>query len=59
MVAKYFTSTVACSCEGWRWRHRCRHVDELRRAREIIQKAELKWQEAKDGHQRSGTERRG
>ena len=44
-VARYFTTVSACSCQGWRWRHRCRHVDELRKAREIIEANEAKWED--------------
>ena len=47
--ARYFTTIDpdACSCEGWRWRHDCRHVRELRAALEIIRANELKWRESK------------
>ena len=43
--AKYFTSANpdGCSCPGWYWRHRCRHVDELRAAEELISSIRTKW----------------
>ena len=45
--SKHFTtaSPPACSCPGWKWRHRCRHVDELRRALELVAAVEKKWAE--------------
>ena len=45
--ARYYTSIApdACSCPGWYWRHRCRHVDELRRALELVAAVEKKWSE--------------
>ena len=46
-AARYFTTIDACSCPGWYWRHRCRHVEELRRAHEIIEATERKWEAKK------------
>ena len=46
LPAKYFTSETACSCPGWYWRHRCRHVEELRGAVELVAAHAAKWDEA-------------
>ena len=43
--ARYYTSESACSCPGWKWRHRCKHVDQLRRALALVAAVEKKWVE--------------
>ena len=45
--SKYFTTAdpPACSCPGWYWRRRCRHVDELRVALALIASNRAKWVE--------------
>ena len=45
--SKYFPAAdpPACSCPGWYWRRRCRHVDELRVALALIASNRAKWVE--------------
>ena len=46
-ASKHFTTIDpdACSCPGWYWRRRCRHVDELRAAQALVAAVEKKWVE--------------
>ena len=46
-ASKHFTSIDpdACICEGWKWRHRCKHVDELRKAEAVVASNRAKWEE--------------
>ena len=50
--SKYYTTAdpPACSCEGWKWRHLCRHVDELRRALELVEANAHKWEKREHEH---------
>ena len=43
--SKHYTSIDpdACSCPGWYWRQRCRHVEELRQAVELVEANRRKW----------------
>ena len=40
----------ACSCPGWRYRHYCRHVRELRAASRVVESYKAKWEELKNGN---------
>lgn len=48
---RYYTTIDpdACSCPGWRYRHYCRHVRELRAASRVIESYRLKWEETEQG----------
>ena len=46
-ASKHFTTIDpdACSCPGWYWRRRCKHVDQLRAALALVAAVEKKWVE--------------
>ena len=43
--SRYYTRESACSCPGWYWRRRCRHVDELQAALALLAANRAKWVE--------------
>ena len=52
MGAPYFTTPDGCSCPGWKYHRKCRHVAQLRQALAVVEFYRRPWRrlkERKDG----------